>query len=389
MKKRKKFSLKKKKNLPYGYVKPTNYRAIYEEQFYEILSKLRFPLMIVILFTMLGVLGLMIINNKSDGESVLNYLFHVVITFSTIGYTEGYTDNIPLNRAFVVMFIIITFPLVYLYGLVTMVNVFAASNINEIYRYWRMYKKMETLEGHYIICRFNGITREVMKNLRKRRIKFVLIEPDRNLEQDIRDFGVEFYVIDEPHKRSTLLGVGIDKAIGLVSAFEENTQDLSVIVTARLLRPDKDKFHIFATATTEGAAEKMKLLGANEVIVPDIAVGRRITSFILHAPSPVVSGFLEKIAYGEKTDIDIIEVKVEPDSELIGKKLKDIQMRQETGTTVVAIVRADGKMKIAPSGETIIEEGDTLIILGHPKALKRAQEFVREHTEKHKGEELV
>ncbi|NPA52269.1 MAG: potassium channel protein [Aquificae bacterium] len=379
---------KKKKNVPYGYVKPTNYRAIYEEQFYEILSRLRFPLMIVILSTMVGVLGLMIINNKSDGISVLNYLFHVVITFSTIGYTEGYVDNIPINRAFIVVFIMLTFPLVYLYGLVTMVNVFAASNINEIYRYWRMYKKMETLEGHYIICRFNGITKEVMKNLRKRRMKFVLIEPDRNLEQDIREFGIEFYVIDEPHKRSTLLGVGIDRAIGLVSAFEENTQDLSVIVTARLLRPDKDKFHIFATATTEGAAEKMKLLGANEVIVPDVAIGRRITSFILHAPNPTVSGFLEKIAYGERTDIDIMEVKVEPDSELVGKKLKDIQMRQETGTTVVAIVREDGKMKIAPSGETTIEEGDTLLILGHPKALKRAQKFVKEYVEKHKGEEV-
>ncbi len=389
MKKKKKFSFKKKKQRPVGYVKPTNYRAIYEEKFYEILSQLRMPLMIVILFTMLGVLGLMIINNKSDGESVLNYLFHVVITFSTIGYTEGYTDNIPLNRAFITLFITITFPLVYLYGLVSMVNVFAASNINEIYRYWRMYKRMERLEGHYIICRFNGITREVMKNLRRRRIKFVLVEPDRSLEQEIRDFGVEFYVIDEPHKRSTLLGVGIDKAIGLVSAFEENTQDLSVIVTARLLRPDKDKFYIYATATTEGAAEKMKLLGANEVIVPDVAVGRRITSFILHTPSPTVSSFLEKIAYGERTDIDIIELKVEEGSELVGKKLKDVQMRQATGTTVVAIVRADGKMKIAPSGDTEIQEGDTLIILGHPKALKRAQEFIREYEHEHKGEEVA
>ncbi len=384
-----KLRLKKKKKVPpYGKVKPTNYRAIYEEKFYEILSRLRFPLMVVILFTMIGVLGLMIINNKSDGESVLNYLFHVVITFSTIGYTEGYMDNIPLNRAFIVLFIMITFPVVYLYGLVTMVNVFATSNINEIYRYWRMYKKMERLEGHYIICRFNGITKEIMKNLKRRRIKFVLIEPDRNLEPDIREFGAEFYVIDEPHKRSTLLGVGIERAIGLVSAFEENTQDLSVIVTARLLRPDKDKFHIYATATTEGAAEKMKLLGANEVIVPDVAIGKRMTSFILHATSPIVSGFLEKIAHGERTDIDIMEIKVEEGSELIGKKLKDIQMRQETGTTVVAIVRADGKMKIAPSGETEIQEGDTLIVLGHPKALKRAQEFVEEYHEEPKGEEV-
>ncbi|WP_457623195.1 potassium channel family protein, partial [Persephonella sp.] len=252
-------------------------------------------------------------------------------------------------------------------------------NRREVFGCWRVYKAGEKRKGHYIICRFNGITRELMKNLKKRGIKYVLIEPDPKLEEEIKNFGVDFYVIDEPHKRSVLLGVGIERAKGVISAFEENTQDLSVIVTARLIRPDRDKFSIFATATTEGAAEKMKLLGANEVIVPDVAVGRRMSSFVLHPPSPTLSGFLEKIAYGERTDIDIIEVKIDQQTDIIGKKLKDIKMRQETGATVVAIIRANGKMKIAPSGETEIKLGDSLIILGHPKALRRAEEFFKDH----------
>ncbi|NPA13177.1 MAG: TrkA family potassium uptake protein [Aquificae bacterium] len=385
---------KKKKTTEkrYGNVKPKNYRAIYEEKFYDILFQLRYPLMTVIFFTTVGVLALMIINGKSDGTSVLNYFFHTVITFSTVGYTEGYDtspDLLMVNRFFATVFIIITIPLVYMYGLVTTVNVFINSNIGEIYSYWRMYKAMENLRGHYIICHFNGITKELMKNLKKRGIKFVLVEPDQNLEKDIKDFGVEFYVIDEPHKRSVLLGVGIEHAKGLVTAFEDNTQDISVIVTARLIRPDKDNFMVFATATTEGAAEKMKLLGANEVIVPDVSVGRRMTSFILHPPSPILSGFLEKIAYGERTDIDIIEIKIPPNSDLIGKKLKDIKMRQETGATIVAIVRADGKMKIAPSGDTEIREGDSLIILGHPKALKRVEEFFKQHQRENQEVEVA
>ncbi|NPA17160.1 MAG: TrkA family potassium uptake protein [Aquificae bacterium] len=372
----------RKKQKHYGDVRPKNYRAIYEEKFYDILFQLRYPLMTVIFFTTIGVLALMIINGKSDGTSVLNYFFHTVITFSTVGYTEGYDvdpQHLMMNRFFATIFIIISIPFVYMYGLVTTVNVFINSNIAEIYNYWRMYKAMEQLRGHYIICRFNGITRELMKNLKRRGIKFVLVEPDPSLEQDIKDFGVDFYVIDEPHKRSVLLGVGIEHAKGLVTAFEDNTQDLSVIVTARLIRPDKEHFMVFATATTEGAAEKMKLLGANEVIVPDVSVGRRMTSFILHPPSPVLSGFLEKIAYGERTDIDIMEIRIDSNSDLVGKKLKDIRMRQETGATIVAIIRADGKMKIAPSGETEIKEGDSLIVLGHPKALKRVEEFFESH----------
>jgi len=377
------------KKIPhYGNVKPKSYRAIYEEKFYNILLKLRWPLMTVIFFTTLGVLMLMIINGKTDGKSVLNYLFHIVITISTVGYTEGYTDHISLNRLFSIVFIMIAFPMAYLYGLVATVQIFLQSDIVNIYRYWRMYKAMEELHGHYIICNFNEITKEAIKNLKKRGIKIILIEPDKTKEPEIRDFGVEYFVFDEPYKRSVLLGVGIEKAKGLVSAFEENTQDLSVIVTARLIRPDRNEFYIIATATNEGAAEKMKLLGANEVIVPSITIGRRISTFILHPPSPTISKFLEQIAYGERTDIDIIEIKIYENSDLIGKKLKEIHMRQETGATIVAIIRQDGKMKIAPSGETEIQEGDSLLILGHPKALKRAEEFFQRHEEELNGEEI-
>ncbi len=380
--------MRKKKKVPhYGNVKPINYQAIYEEKFYNILFQLRFPLMTVIFFTTLSVLILMIINNKADGVHVLNYFFHTVITLSTVGYTEGYDGNISLNRFFSSMFIIIGFPIAYLYGLVATVNVFMNSNIQEIYRYWRMYKEMNKLKGHYIIVKFNDITKETMRVLKRRKIKFVLIEPDRSKEEEIRKFGVDYYVFDEPHKREVLLGVGILDAKGLVTAFEENTQDIAVIVTARLIRPDKENFYIISTATNEGAAEKMKLLGANEVIVPSVTIGRRIASYILHPPSPTISKFLEKIAYGERTDIDIIEIKIDENSDLIGKKLKDIHMREETGATVVAIIRADGKMKIAPSGNTEIQEGDSLLVLGHPKALRRAEDFFERHIVEDKDEE--
>jgi len=369
-----------KKGKPYGNVKPKNYRAIYEEKFYDILLQLRYPLMTIIFFTTLGVLMLMIINQKTDGKSVLNYLFHTIITFSTVGYTEGYdTERLMLNRFFTSIFIIITLPLVYMYGLVSVVNIFMNSNIQEIYRYWRMYKNMEKLKGHYIVCNFNGITKELIKVLKKRKIKFVLIEPDRSKEEEIKEFGVEFYVIDEPYKRDVLLGVGIEKARGLITAFEENTQDIAVIVTARLIRPDREGFYIVSTATNEESAEKMKLLGSNEVIVPNIAIGRRIASFIFHRSTPILDRFLERIAYGERTDIDLIEVYIDDKNELIDKKLKDIKLPQETGTTVVAIIKENGKMKISPSGDTVIDRGDHLILLGHPKALRRAEEFIKKY----------
>ena len=373
--------MKNKKIPHYGKVKPINYRYIYEEQFYDVLGKLKLPLMIVIFTTMVGVLIFMIANNKSDGQSVVNFFFHTVISISTIGYTEGYSENTTMNRLISAVFIIIAFPLGYMYGLVKTIQVLTTSNLDKIYRYWRMYKDMEKINDHFIITPFNEITKEIMKDFKKRRIPFILIEPDRRKEQEIQAFNPDYYVFDEPHKRAVLLGCFIERAKGLITAFEENTQDLAVIVTARLIRPDKDNFYIFATATTEGSAEKMKLLGANEVIVPQQTIGKRIVSLVLHPPSPLVSNFLNKIAFGERTDIDIAEVYIDENSWIVGKALKDIHLRKNTNTTVVAIVKPDGKMDIAPSGDTIIKARDTLLLLGKPINVEKAKIYINKPQE--------
>lgn len=369
--------MKKKKIPHYGNVKRKNYRAIYEEKFYDILGQLKLPLMIVIFSTTVGVLLFMITNGKSSGEDVVNYLFHTVITISTVGYTEAYTDNVILNRLLASLFIIVAFPLGYMYGLVKTVQVLVAGNLDYIYFYWRMYKKMENLKDHFIITPYNEITKEIIKEFKRKQIPFVLIEPDTSKESMIKESGVEYFVFDEPYKRAVLLGVFIDRARGLITAHEENTQDLAVIVTARLIRPDKDSFYIFATATTEGSAEKMRLLGANEVIVPQQTIGKRIVSMVLHPPSPFVSNFLDKIAFGERTDIDIAEVYVDESSWIVNKQLKDIHLRQTTRTTVVAIVKPDGRMDIAPTGDTVIKAGYTLLLLGKPKDIEKAKEFIQ------------
>lgn len=365
---------KKKKNIPnYGNVKAINYRAIYEGKFYDILGQLKLPLMIVIFVTTFGTLLFMIVNGS---ENAVNGLFHTVITISTIGYTEGYSENVALNRFIFSIFIIFAFPLGYLYGLVKVLQVLTQSNMGEIYKYWRMYKLMEKIENHYIITPYNQITREIMADFRKRKIPFILIEQDESKRSKIEGEGYDYFIIDEPHKRAVLLGAFIERAKGLITAHEENTQDLSVIVTARLIRPDKDNFYIFSTATTEGSAEKMKLLGANEVIIPHSTVGKRIVSMVLHPPSPLVSNFLNKIAFGERTDIDITEIHISAESWIVGKALKDLHLRKNTLTTIVAIVKSGGKMDIAPSGDYVIKEGDTLLLLGKPENIEKAKKYL-------------
>ncbi|ADD68468.1 TrkA-N domain protein [Denitrovibrio acetiphilus DSM 12809] len=359
----------------YGNVKPVSFKSIYEKQLYNILSDLRLPLMTVIFFTTVYVLLMMILNGKTDGESVANYFFHTIITFTTIGYTEGYTDSITANRLVTSVFLMVAFPLVYFYGLAATVQVILQGEIKHKFRHWRMYSKMEHVKNHYIICGFNETSKEIMRSFVKRKIPFILIDPNESKRQEIIEFGTTFYVIAQPQRRDSLLGLFIEDSKGLITTFDDDTLDIAIIVTARLIMPDKENYFIFSTSTSEMDSEKMKLLGANEVIVPAVTTGRRITSYVLHPPSPAMSGFLDLVAYGEKSNVDIVEIRISEESEFAGKSIADSLFKDKTGTNIIATVDSKGDINTIPDRNTILATGTSIIVLGTPKQLEKVAAY--------------
>jgi len=63
------------------------------------------------------------------------------------------------------------------------------------------------------------------------------------------------------------------------------------------------------------------------------------------------------------------EIKVFPQSELVGRAMKDSGIRQRFDLIIVGIKRADGAQLFNPTPETVVLAGDTLIALGMRKNL--------------------
>lgn len=179
-----------------------------------------------------------------------------------------------------------------------------------------------------------------------------------------------------------MLSAGIKKARGMVVNLGDDATNIAVIVTARLMRPSKEDFYIFSFASTDGTAEKMEELGANKALVPNKLLATRLAAYILHTSSAFISDLFDRIAFGEESDIDILEIKVTPGSPLVGKRLRDIDLRKTLKVTVIAIRKEDGTLNVTVTGETPIEEGDTLIVFGEPKNLTRAQRILLENPDK-------
>jgi K+/H+ antiporter YhaU regulatory subunit KhtT len=66
------------------------------------------------------------------------------------------------------------------------------------------------------------------------------------------------------------------------------------------------------------------------------------------------------------------------DSKLNGKSISDSKIRSDFNTIIVGIYRTSGKLIYNPGSDTMIEEGDNLIVIGERKKLNKLQEKANE-----------
>ena len=66
---------------------------------------------------------------------------------------------------------------------------------------------------------------------------------------------------------------------------------------------------------------------------------------------------------------------VDNESVIAGKTLAEARVRERTGVSVAAIERA-GSVVPSPQADTVIEAGDTLVIIGSPENLQEFEAFV-------------
>jgi voltage-gated potassium channel len=347
---------------------------IYERRFIEALKELRLPLFMLHTALTVGTIGYMLLS----GGDFINSFYMTIITIGTIGYGEVVAGSDTVYGRIFTSFLSLMGIGVFTTSVTVIVRLFFKEDIITLYRAINMLREIEELENHFIVCGYDKTSAWLAQTLKKRKIEFVVIEDNPEALKYLQEHNIKYFITEEPYKRSILLSAGLKKARGMVVNMRDDARNIAVIVTARLIRPSKEDFYIYSFASTDGTAEKMEELGANKAFVPNKLLATRLAAYIFHTGSAFISDLFDRIAFGEETDIDILEFRVEPGSPLIGKKLKEIDLRRALKVTVIAIRRSDGYLDITISGETTIEEGDTLILFGQPKNLRKAQKILLE-----------
>jgi len=219
---------------------------------------------------------------------------------------------------------------------------------------------VEDLEDHVVICNLTSRGETLIDELESNGVDYVIIENEREVAEELHESGYSVIHAD-PKTIDGLRAAGVPSARALV-ADDTDQINTSIILTAKELADDVD---VISFAEDPSRERYHHLAGADEVFSPRALLGRSLASKITTSISTSLS---EAIAAGDQ--FEIVELPVHHGSELIGKTIDEIGIRQRTGANVIG-AWFRGQFETPPSPDAVIDSGTVLLVTGQEKQLER------------------
>jgi voltage-gated potassium channel len=212
------------------------------------------------------------------------------------------------------------------------------------------------LAGHYIVCGFGRVGREVADSLHHSGRIVVAVDADAHQFAGTRQTHT---VTGNATDDSVLMSAGVNRASGLVAATGSDATNLSIALSAHALNT---QLRIVARANQGGSEAKLLRAGATRVVSPYAIGARRMTTQLV---SPGVVAFLDAIRDAEQVDLCIEETTIAAGSSLIGQTVREAIPRVPGLPNLIAIRRGGSAHYVAnPPPDLPLSSGDTLIVVG-------------------------
>jgi len=320
---------------------------------------------IAILVIISGTLGYHFI----EGWSLLDSLYMTIISITTVGFSEVAPLS-NLGKMFTILLLLSGIGIAaYAFG--TGVKFIIEGQIRLLRGQSRMQKKIQSLKGHHIVCGYSRLGTIVVKEFLELGEQVLVLDRDPTHLEELEELEVPL-IVGNADEDEFLKKAKIDTAKTLLSLLPNDADNVYVTLCARDLNPE---IKITARTDDEDGERRLRRAGATEIISPYRVSGNKVVQRILR---PHVSDFLELATSPVGLQLGIEEVKVPENSKIAGKTLQESDLRKKTGAVIAASILKDGTMAYNPGGESILEPGSTLVVLGEKKALERLSSMIAE-----------
>ncbi len=205
--------------------------------------------------------------------------------------------------------------------------------------------------ANYLVVGLGRFGRSVARTLYENNQDVLAIDDDEEVVQQAIDSGVvsEAIVLDASDETAikNIIKDNFDVAFVCIGA---NVQ-ASILVTLLLKEAGIPK--IIAKAQAKSQGKVLEKIGADEVVYPEEFMGKRVASKVLRPT--IIEHFKLSNKYA------VVEV-LAPKS-FIGRSLIQLDVRKRFEINIIGIKDKDNEVNISPSPETVIKEGDTLIVV--------------------------
>lgn len=321
-------------------------------------TKIYTAIFLLVVILLIGVFGYMFISNYS----LIDALYMTVITMTTVGFGEV----VPLDNQSKIftIFLILASVVIVGYALSIITEYILSRDHIEELKHKRMQKKIDSFNNHVVVCGYGRNGKQTVRKLSAHNKLFVVIERNKELEERLQFDNVP-YVIGNANDDEVLIQAGIERASNFISALPSDADNLFVVLSTRQINKT---INIISRASHESSYEKLKLAGANNVILPDKIGGDHMASLVV---VPGLMEFVDNLSIVGKSNINIEEVAVEKlYSTSTTKTIKDLDLRRKTGCTVIGYKDEKGDYIVNPEADLVLAPNSKIIVLGRPEQIE-------------------
>lgn len=320
-------------------------------------SKLHRALFLLLSILTIGVLGYMVLSDVG----FIDAAYMTVITISTVGFRELHPMN-DQEKIFTI-FLILTSISLFGYAVSAFTEALASGVFFKQLKLKKVQQKIDKLKNHTIVCGYGRNGMQAIVKLKNYQKEFVVVEKDKELISSIDEEGL-LYVEGDATLDEVLIKAGIEHASNLITALPSDANNLFVVLTASQLNKE---CRIISRASNESSFSKLKIAGANNVIMPDKLGGAHMASLVV---TPDVLEFVDRLTIEGETTANLEEVDVNDlPKEYIGKTILDLDLRKKTGCTVIGFKMNHGDYIINPEASLKLLKDSSLIVLGKPEQI--------------------
>lgn len=296
-----------------------------------------------------------------EGWGWFDALYMTVITAGTIGYGETHPLTTP-GRWFTIGLILVSI-VVIAYAASTLAAFVFEGQYQRLLLGRRMDSRIAKLSQHVVVCGAGRTGLHVAEELFKTRTPFVVVDRDAQAVDRLRQLGDVPFVLADATQDDTLMLSGIQRAKGLISALDDDRDNVFVTLSARALNP---RLRIVSRLVQEDNRPKLVKAGADEIVATDAIGGLRIASVMIR---PAVVSFLDRMLRQTDTTLRFEELPIDEIPGLAGKTLGTADLGRRTGLLVLAVRGPDGGFRFNPGASYQLAAGDVLVVFGTAEQL--------------------